>query len=117
MRNLLLLFVVFAFIWFSQCFGLSESDIIPTTTTALNSSEIGTDLLDSTLVWVRDSIFALMAVIAIGVFLFIGGKLVIARGNPEEFQKALMMFIYAAIGIFIVAFSWAAVRLVVGINF
>jgi len=39
-----------------------------------------------------------------------------ARGNPEEFKKALMSFMYAVIGIFIVAFSWAAVRLIAGLN-
>lgn len=38
-----------------------------------------------------------MAVIAIGMFLFIGGRLIMARGNPEEFKKAIKSFIYAAI--------------------
>lgn len=97
--------------------AFSQGDIIPTNSTALNSGETGTNLLDGVLLWVKNSLFALMAVIAIGVFLFIWGKLVVARGNPEEFQKALKTFIYAVVGIFIVAFSWAAVRLVSGLNF
>jgi hypothetical protein len=41
---------------------------------------------------------------------------VVARGNPEEFKKALMSFVYAAVGLFVVAFAWALVRLVAGIN-
>jgi len=64
----------------------------------------------------RDSIFALMAVVAIGMFLFIWGRLVVARWNPEEFKKAMMSFVYAAIGIFVVAFAWAIVKLVAWID-
>jgi len=98
--------------------GFTQSDIIPNTgTDALASGETGTNLLDAVLLYVKDSIFALMAVIAVGVFLYIGWKLVIARGNPEEFKKALTTFLYAVIGIFVVAFAWAAVRLVAGLNF
>jgi hypothetical protein len=37
----------------------------------------------------------------------------IARGNPEEFSKALFSLIYAVIGLIIVGLSWAAVKLIV----
>jgi hypothetical protein len=40
-----------------------------------------------------------------------------ARWNPEEFKKALMSFVYAVIGIFIVAVSRAVVKLVSSLNF
>jgi len=46
----------------------------------------------------------------------LGFKLITARGNPEEFKKALNTFIYAVVGIFIVSFAFAAVRLVAGLN-
>jgi hypothetical protein len=57
-----------------------------------------------------------MFVISIGVFLFIGFRLVVARGNPEEFKKAWMQFLYAVIGIAIVSLAYAAVTLVQGLN-
>jgi len=96
----------------------SKDDIIPTQNpTIINSTEDGLWAMDSLLLWVKDSIFALMALIAIAVFLFVWGKLVLARWNAEEFKKALMHFLYTVIGIFIVAFSWAAVKLVAGLNF
>ena len=82
----------------------------------LTSSETGEWLLDALLDFARDGIFALMAVVAIGMFLFIGWKLLMARGNAEEFKKALMSFIYTAIGIFVVAAAWAIVKLIAGIN-
>ena len=72
--------------------------------------------LDSIFSYIRDSIFGLMGLIAIGVFLYIGFKLISARWNPEEFKKALNTFIYAVIGIFIVSFAFAAVRLIAGID-
>jgi len=73
-------------------------------------------LLDGILLFVRDSIFGLLALVAIAVFLYIWAKLVVARGNPEEFKKALQSFIYAVVGLFVVAFAFALVRLVAGIN-
>ena len=82
----------------------------------LTSGESGEGLLDALLDFARDGIFALMAVLAIGMFLFIGGRLLMARGNPEEFKKALMSFVYAAVGIFVVAAAWAIVKIVAGIN-
>lgn len=68
--------------------------------------------LDQIFKFVRDSIFDLLMLIAIGVFIFIGARLVIARGNPEEFKKALQSFIYAIVGIFVVAVAWVLVRFI-----
>jgi len=82
----------------------------------ITSWETEERLLDSLLEFVKDSIFRLMALLAIGMFIYIGWRLLMARGNAEEFKKALNSFIYAAIGIFVVAAAWAIVRFVAGIN-
>jgi len=84
--------------------------------TAGTAEESGTSFVDAVLLFARDTIFALMAVIAIWMFLFIGARLVIARWNPEEFKKAMLSFVYAAIGIFIVAAAWVMVRLIAGLD-
>jgi uncharacterized membrane protein YqgA involved in biofilm formation len=98
-----------------------RDSIIPTQNPGVlsggTSTQGGTSLLDAILAYIRDSLFGLMALVAIGVFLWIGGRFLVARGNPEEFKKAWLQFLYAVIGIFIVAFAWAAIRLVVGLNF
>lgn len=88
----------------------------PSTISYAGSDLEGLSLLDYILGFFRDSIFALMALIAIGMFLFIGWRLVMARGNPEEFKKAMLSFVYAAVGIFVVAAAWAIVKLVAGID-
>lgn len=100
-------------------FAALKDDIIPTQNPSVidPSSAWGTWLLDAVLLYIKDSIFALMALIAIAVFLYIGWRLILARWNPEEHKKAWMTFIYAVVGIFIVAFAWAAVRLIAGLNF
>ncbi len=93
--------------------SISKDAIIPPTgRDMLNTSEDGTWLLDYVFASLRDIIFGLLMFIAIAVFLYIGARLVIARWNAEEFSKALKSFIYAAIGIFVIVFAWAAVRLV-----
>lgn len=66
--------------------------------------------------WIRDSIDALLPLVAIGVFLFVGIRLGLARWNPEEFKKSWIQFIYAVVGIFVVSAAWAAVKLIQGIN-
>jgi len=72
--------------------------------------------VDNFLAWIRDSIDTLLPITAIWVFLFVGIRLGIARWNPEEFKKAWIQFIYAIVGIFVVSFAWAWVKLVQGIN-
>lgn len=105
--------IILSFFVWKTVFALSKDEIIPK-----SSSDV---MVDASLTWVftyaRDSIFALLALIAIWVFLFIGAKLVIARGNPEEFKKALNMFIYAIVGLFVVSVAYAAVRMVAWLNF
>jgi len=59
-------------------------------------------MLDTLLAFARDSIFSLLALLAIALFIYIGAKLIMARGNQEEFKKAMQMFLYTIIGLFIV---------------
>ena len=96
-----------------------EDNIIPDTpeNTATSDQPEWKEFLFSIFEYIKDSIFWLLALTAISVFLFIWAKLVIARWNPEEFKKALMQFIYAIVWLAIVALSWAAVKLVSSLNF
>lgn len=94
-----------------------QDNIIPDTTsnvvaTVDGSGSQGFDLLDSILLYIKDSIFNLLALFAIGVFLYIGFLLVTARWNPEQFKKAMKAFVYAVVGLVVVALAWAAVRMV-----
>lgn len=97
-----------------------ENDILPSSSVfgapSTSWSTTDTSMLDNLFAYVRNSLFSLLMLIAIAVFVYIGFKLITARGNPEEFKKALNTFIYAVVGIFIVSFAFAAVRLVAGLN-
>ena len=121
MRRTLYMSILVLFSDFYIAVADIRSEIIPTQNpgvlTGGAGTQSGTSLLDSILAYIRDSLFGLMALIAIGVFLWIGGRFIVARGNPEEFKKAWLQFLYAIIGIFIVAFAWAAVRLIAGLNY
>ncbi|MDP2090008.1 MAG: hypothetical protein Q8K30_00290 [Candidatus Gracilibacteria bacterium] len=89
--------------------GITDNDVLP-------SDGDGLSMLDNIFIWIKDSLTGLIVLIAVGAFLFIGIRLAMARGNPEEFKKAINQLIYAIVGIFIVAFAWAAVTLVAGLN-
>ncbi|PID86458.1 hypothetical protein CSB08_00560 [Candidatus Gracilibacteria bacterium] len=100
-----------------------KNSIIPTGNDSISAVEEGdleisgdNNLLNNLLKYIKNSLSYLLAVISIGVFLFIGGRLVVARGNPEEFKKALTHFIYAIVGIFVITASWLIVKLFTGID-
>ena len=75
------------------------------------------DPLNPIFEFVKDSIFWLMWLISIWVFIFIWTRLVVARWNPEEFKKALMQLVYAVIGLFVIAVARLAVKLISWLNF
>lgn len=66
--------------------------------------------------YVKTTIFDLLALIVIWTFLYIWYKIIISRGNPEEFKKAWMMLIYAVLWLLFVALSWVIVVFVSGLK-
>lgn len=62
--------------------------------------------------FIKDTIVGIVPLIVIGTFLFIGGKLFMAKGNPEEFKKALMHLVYVVIGMFFIAAAWAIISII-----
>ncbi len=61
--------------------------------------------------------FSLVAIVAVGVFVWIAFRLFSARGNEEEFKKAWLSLVYAAVGIALVPAAYALVKIVTGLNF
>jgi hypothetical protein len=92
-----------------------QSNIIPDTTNNVVNFTWADEwfgILDTILLYIKDSIFNLLALFAIGVFLYTGFLLVTARWNQEQFKKAMTSFLYAVIGLVIVSLAWAAVRII-----
>ena len=115
--------IIFSVIWFFISIQISfswslQDQIIPTENTAIINNEVSLGGWNIFLIdYVKESIFWLLAFIAIWVFIFIWARIVMAKWNPEEFKKAIMQFIYAIVGLAIVAISWAAVKLISSLNF
>ncbi|MCH2188503.1 pilin [Candidatus Gracilibacteria bacterium] len=109
-----------------QAFAANKTDIQDALTGAPTPAASGNDVfadagegkdgLDALFVFITNSLSTLLVAIAIGMFLFIGFRLVAARGNPEEFSKAMKSFVFAIIGLFIVAAAWAVVRITAGLS-
>ncbi|MDD2745056.1 MAG: hypothetical protein PHU93_00825 [Candidatus Gracilibacteria bacterium] len=57
------------------------------------------------------------AVVAIGSMIFIGFKLFTAKGDPGEFKKAWIAFVYVAVGLVIAPLAYVVVRIVSGFSF
>lgn len=66
--------------------------------------------------YIKNTIFELLALIVIGTFLYIWYKIIVSRGNPEEFKKAWLMLIYAVLWMLFIALSWVIVVFISGLN-
>ena len=91
---------------------ITKENIIPGDHDLIQSEEEGTGLLSYVLASIRDIIFWILTALGTAVFLYTGARLLVARWNAEEFTKSIKSFVYAAVGIFVIVFAWAAVRLV-----
>ena len=76
-----------------------------------------TNPLDDVLKFITDSIFVLLWIIWVWVFLYFGFKLISARWNQEEMKKVLIGFVYAVVGLAIIPLALFVVRLVSSLNF
>ena len=72
--------------------------------------------LTDVFVYIKDSVFSLLALIVIGTFLYIGYKIIMARWKPEEFKKAMLSLVYVVIWLVIVSLAWVIVKFIVGLN-
>ena len=72
--------------------------------------------INDILTYAKNTIFDLLALIVIWVFLYIWYKIVISRWNPEEFKKAFMMLIYAVLWMLFVALAWVIVVFISGLK-
>jgi hypothetical protein len=111
----LILIVVMSFwiIWVNAN-DLRDS-IIPEVETI---SEIWSDanqemwVISEILSYIKESIFWLLSVISIWMFIYVGFSLVKAQWNPEEMSKAWKTLIHVIVWLFLVAVSWALVAMV-----
>lgn len=64
----------------------------------------------------QNFLFSMVAIVAVAVFVYLGFKLVSARGNEEEFKKAWVALTYAVVGLALIPASYAIVRILTGFN-
>lgn len=77
----------------------------------------GFSSLTNILVWFKNELTAILSILVIGVFIFIGIRIVSSRWNPEEFKNAMMHFVYTIIWIFLFFIAWWAVKLISSLSF
>jgi len=114
-KHLFLVFGVYTLLYTSVlAAGFSKDDLIPEWKSFIptNTLPAGTSAIDLVADYVKDTIFGLLVLIVIGMFIFIGVRLIIARWNAEEFARTMKSLAYVIVGLFIVSVAWLAVRLI-----
>jgi hypothetical protein len=64
----------------------------------------------------QNLLFSFVAIVTVGVFVYLGFKLVSARGNEEEFKKTWVAISYAVVGLALIPAAYAIVRIMSGFN-
>lgn len=114
--------IFFTIIWFfsisyNTFSGDIEWSIIPDNwNTVINVDDDWRWIIESLFTFTKDSIFGLLALISITVFIFIWARLVMAKWSPEDFKKAILQLVYAIVWLALIAISWGAVKLVSSLN-
>lgn len=101
-------------------FAWLQEDMLPTkvTDTIIETSKQNADSPLNPIFWfVKDSIFALLWIFAVWVFLYFWIKLISARWNPEEFKKVQQWFINAVIWLAIIPLALWLVKLISSLQF
>ncbi len=70
------------------------------------------DLLDNIFSWITDHIFWVLAVILIGVFIYIWYLFITSSWDEAQFKKAWKTFIYAIIWIIVIILSFSLIKLI-----
>ncbi len=73
-------------------------------------------MFNSVLEFISESIFWLLWLISIGLFLYVWFKMLKAEWNPEEMKKAFQTLIHIIVGLFIVAFAWWFIKIIASLN-
>jgi len=116
------LFYTFMWLIFSSlCVYASEGvnlkeDMIPTDNTLGLTGE-GFSPLDQLIAFVKNSLFDLLWILWVGIFLYFWYRLITARGNADELKKVMMAFLYVVIGLAIIPLALVVVRIVSSLNF
>lgn len=121
MRKYLLRVVYFLFAFV----GIPFSGVFASTRDLLrvewgeNSANDATDVKfeQNILVTVQDYLLWAYVLVAIWMLLFMGFKLISAKGNEEEFKNAWIALVYVLIWLTIPPLSYVAVRIVTWLNF
>ena len=88
--------------------GFSANDLDPENKTIID--EQWYQWLETIFWFIRDTIFSLILVACLWVFLYTWTKLIIARWNQEEFKKALIAFVYTVVWITVTSLAWVLIK-------
>jgi hypothetical protein len=98
---------------FINIFAFSENDIDPNTDSIISVWWSGWfDLLDNIFSWIIEHIFWVLAIILIGVFIYVWYLFITSSWDEAQFKKAWKTFVYAIIWIVIIILSFSVIKLI-----
>lgn len=103
--------------WSSSSWGSYKDNLVPDEAKSILTDNVtDKNAVSSLSQWIISTLFGVLAVAAIAVFIYLGVRLIMARGNEEEFSKVLKSFLFAILGLFVISAAYAIVTLVSNIS-
>lgn len=113
--KILILNLLISLNFFQIIYSFDESDVDPESADAksiIDASGEWFDILDNIFNKFTEYIFDVIALILIGVFIYVGYLFITSSWDEAQFKKAWKTFVYAIIWIIIIILSWGTVKLI-----
>lgn len=119
MKNKYILALLIAISFFLKINAFDKSDVNPESADATSILNVwwwdGFEILDNIFAKATEHIFAIIALILIAVFIYIGFLFITSEWDEAQFKKAWKTFVYTIIWIVVIVLSLWAVKLVTSI--
>lgn len=96
--------------------ALNQRDIDPEWASIIVNPWRWLTTIETFLIFIRNFLFNILWIVAVGAFIYVWYLFVTARGKPDEFKKAWTHVIYIIVGILLVSAAWWIVSLVAWID-
>ncbi len=96
--------------------ALNGNEIDPNGASIINNPGAWLTTIETFIIFIRNFLFNVLWVVAVGAFIYVGYLFVTARWKPDEFKKAWIHVIYIVVGILLVSAAWWIVSLVAWID-
>lgn len=109
----------YIFLWMcfsSSAFATLKENMLPAEEKKLWMDWEGMDATNKLFEFVRDFLFNILWIVAVGVFIYFWFRLITAKWSPEDLKKTMLWLVYAIVWLAIIPLAWGIVKLIASLD-